>query len=231
MVVCTRDRTDQLRGCLGALRVQKGIDFETLVVDNAPADSATRELIFERYWKCRYVVEPAPGVAFARNRGIALARGEIIAFLDDDCRPGAGWLRAIAKSFTEHPHLGCCTGPVLPLELKTPAQALLEARGGFNKGFHRRLFGRESGAVYGKSYPLQTWRCGTGGNMAFRRCVLDRIGLFDEHLQSAEDLESSSVCCAMVLNSSMSRTRWCIISMWTATERFAADFTGGGWAM
>jgi glycosyltransferase involved in cell wall biosynthesis len=189
VVVCTRNRADQLSTCLDALGCQTNLEFETLVVDNAPVDQSTRDLIYGRYKDCRYIVEPRQGIACARNRGIAESRGEIVAFVDDDCRPIAGWLDAIAANFLARPWLACCTGPVLPMEVKTPAQRLMEVRGGFNKGFVKKVFGREPVADQSKSYPLQTWMCGTGGNMSFRRSVFNRIGLFDEWLQSAEDLE------------------------------------------
>src|SRR5436190_17973692 len=56
--------------------------FELLVVDNAPATDATRRWARER--GIRYICEPVPGVSNARNRGIAEATGEVVAFSDDD---------------------------------------------------------------------------------------------------------------------------------------------------
>ncbi|MEP7176632.1 MAG: glycosyltransferase, partial [Gemmatimonadales bacterium] len=56
---------------------------EILVVDNAPPDDATQDLV-ARYPSVRYVREPIQGLDFARNRALASASGEVVAFLDDD---------------------------------------------------------------------------------------------------------------------------------------------------
>jgi cellulose synthase/poly-beta-1,6-N-acetylglucosamine synthase-like glycosyltransferase len=78
---------------------------------------------------------------------------------------------------------------VIPLELKTRAQVLLEERGGYNKGFTRRVFTKETGGNGSGAYPVQGWVYGTGANMSFRKSALVSIGGFDERLRSAEDLD------------------------------------------
>jgi glycosyltransferase involved in cell wall biosynthesis len=67
---------------------------EVLVVDNAPHDrsSGVRELVAGR---ARYVAEPQRGSAFARNRALAETTTPLVAFLDDDVVPAAGWLAAL----------------------------------------------------------------------------------------------------------------------------------------
>jgi GT2 family glycosyltransferase len=182
VAVCTRDRSAQLAECLDALM---SIDhprerLDLLVVDNAPADSSTRDLV-TRYPRARYVCEPRPGLDWARNRAVREARGDIIAFTDDDVSVDAGWVSAIAAAFDEEPQAMCVTGLVVPDEIDTPAQALFEAYGGFGRGFdrsvHRVAPGESAGGKYGG-----TGRFGTGANMAFRRAFFDREGLFDPAL-------------------------------------------------
>jgi len=60
-----------------------------------------------------YVGEPRRGVAYARNRGVEVARGEILAFTDDDCVPEPGWLRAMAERFASDPTIGLVGGKTL----------------------------------------------------------------------------------------------------------------------
>lgn len=188
VVICTCGRPDELARCLEGLARQSHLPQEILVVDNSPEDPGTRELLHGKFPGCRYLPETRRGVTFARNRGVAAAREEVVAFLDDDCFPVSGWLRGVAGAFAREPGVGCCTGPVLPAELETGAQELIERRGGFTRGFVRQLFTPDPEGK-GKHYPLQAWMFGTGGNMAFRRSVLSALGGFDEVLPTAEDIE------------------------------------------
>ena len=80
--------------------------------------------------------EPHPGISAARNRGIAVATGEIIAFTDDDVVVDRRWLRALGERFARQPDVSAVTGLVVPLELETAAQVLFEQSGsGLDRGF------------------------------------------------------------------------------------------------
>jgi GT2 family glycosyltransferase len=115
----------------------------------------------------------------ARNAGIAQARYDIIAFIDDDAIPDPGWLGAIARAF-EDPQVMAVTGLVAPVELETEAQILFEfVYGGMGHGFQTRRLNRESLAETGL---LWASNFGVGANMAFRREVFHSIGLFDPAL-------------------------------------------------
>lgn len=186
VAVCTRNRSEPLARCLEALRHQQYPGRETVVIDNAGREDI--RAIAESYG-ARYAVEPRPGIRFARNRALAVAGGDVIAFTDDDCEPHPGWLSAVAAEFAADSELGCCTGPILPSELETPSQELIERRGGYGRGFVRHRYTEDSEKHYLKSYPLQTWMFGSGGNMAIRRRALQKVGGFDEVLRTAEDLE------------------------------------------
>ena len=175
VVVCTRDRPDELEQCLAALAAQRYPLYEISVVDNAPHDDATRRVV-ER-WAARYVLEPRPGLDWARNRGLAEAQAPIVAFTDDDARPDPGWLEALAAGFAV-PDVHAVTGPVVPAELETRAQALFEDYyGGMGSGFGLKLHSRR-----GRPLTYQPNVYGTGCNMAFRRETLERLGGFDTAL-------------------------------------------------
>jgi GT2 family glycosyltransferase len=147
-------------------------------VDNAPADERSREVV-AAYSQFRYVLEPRPGLDWARNRGIAEAQGEIIAYTDDDVRVDPLWVQNIVKAFTLSPSVMCVTGLVAPAERETAAQHLFENYGGFGRGFKRRIHSREEpkNSWY---FPLNAGWFGTGCNMAYRRVFFDQHGPFDE---------------------------------------------------
>jgi GT2 family glycosyltransferase len=180
VVVCTRDRTASLRRCLAALLDLDPQPDEILVLDNAPATSATAELV-AGYPSVRHVVEHSAGLDRARSRGALEANGEIVAYTDDDVVVDRDWVGALRRAFQDE-RVDAVTGLVLPLELETPAQALFERYGGFGRGFLRRWYriDQESGQ---RAVPhAGAGKFGTGANMAFRRKLFGEIGLFDPTL-------------------------------------------------
>jgi glycosyltransferase involved in cell wall biosynthesis len=181
VAVCTRDREGHLAVCLESLRRLNYEHLEILVVDNAPADDRAERLVRATLPAARYVVEPRPGLNWARNRAAREARGEIIAYTDDDVVVDPGWVTALASVFACHPDVMAVTGLVVPYELETAPQVLFEQRGGFGRGFQRKWYRREKAGTRELSH-LRAWEFGTGANMAFRRRLLDRLGGFDPAL-------------------------------------------------
>jgi glycosyltransferase involved in cell wall biosynthesis len=134
----------------------------------------------------RYVCEPKPGLGFARNRALREARGELLAFLDDDVVVDHGWFSGLLKAWAAHQDAAAFTGLVLPYELATEAQILFERRGGFRRGFVAVRYGQTyPGDPF---YPARAERFGTGANMAFRTDVLQELGEFDEALDTGAPL-------------------------------------------
>jgi glycosyltransferase involved in cell wall biosynthesis len=154
-------------------------------VDNAPPDDRTREAA-ERAG-VRYAREPVPGLDVARNRALAEARGEWLAFLDDDVVADPGWLGGLYEALAVHPDAAAVTGAVLPLALETEAQVLFERAGGFRRGF--RPYRYHGSTLPGNPlYPTGPGIFGAGANMAFRREVLLALGGFDEALDTGPPL-------------------------------------------
>jgi GT2 family glycosyltransferase len=180
VVVATRERAGQLARALDSLLAQDHPRFEIVVVDNAPVTSETRELIERKYAeRVRYVCEPVPGLAVAHNTGLAAARGEVVAFTDDDVVADPRWLTELTAPFAADPGLGCSTGLILPARLTTPAQVLLESHGGFAKGFTPRTYDPARPPGDEPLFPFTAGRFGSGANMAFRTAVLRSVGGFD----------------------------------------------------
>lgn len=185
VAVCTRDRAAQLAGCLDALAALEYPPdrLDLLIVDNAPSTGETAECVRARGTRFRYVCEPRPGLDWARNRAVLEARGEIVAFTDDDTIVDPGWVRAIADVFGEEPDAMCVTGLVIPDELDAPAQLLFEQYGGFGRGFARSYARADiDGGERAATRHGGTGKFGTGANMAFRRSLFDAVGLFDPAL-------------------------------------------------
>lgn len=177
VVVCTRDREQNLDACLRQLCALDYADFEIIVVDNASETAATREVAIRH--RVRYVRENRPGLDWARNRGVTEAANPVIAFIDDDARPDRYWLQAISRAFADSDVMAV-TGLVAPQELATEAQIYFEdIYGGMGKGLQSCTYHR--GWVTDETL-LWASGFGVGANMAFRRTVFSQIGFFDPAL-------------------------------------------------
>jgi GT2 family glycosyltransferase len=192
IAVCTRERADDLRDCLRSITDMladpsaASHDVEVLVVDNAPVTDATRRLV-ESLPNVRYATEPRPGLDFARNRALEEARGEYVAFVDDDATVDPRWLSGLAEALAENPDAAAVTGLVLPRELETHAQIVFEQRGGFRRGFEKLRYEgdhRPGNPVY----PVGAGIFGAGCNMVVRRAVVRELGGFDEALDTGPPL-------------------------------------------
>jgi GT2 family glycosyltransferase len=199
VVVCTRDRADRLEMCLRHLERQAYPRFEIVVVDNAPASDAVRILVEARLPRVpyRYVVERRGGLSWARNAGTAAAAGDVLAFLDDDEEPDRHWLAGLAGGFARGPDIGCVTGMIAPARLDTPIQEWFEWSGGHSKGrgFSSAVFSRRG--PQSPLFPLPPF--GAGGNMAFRREALSRIGGFDVAMGAGTPARASEDTLAFTL--------------------------------
>jgi GT2 family glycosyltransferase len=180
VIVCTRRHSEQLRRCLAALQQVAPPPSEIIVVDNAPAERRTLDVV-EEFDGMIYCPELALGVGRARNCGILHSSGEIVAFTDDDFLVYPHWLVGVREAFSQDTVFGM-TGLVLAEELETESQVRFELDfGGFNRGYCPTIFDSLFfNSMLTRGVPV--WRIGVGANMAFRREVFSRIGLFDESL-------------------------------------------------
>lgn len=191
VAICTKDRPVSLARCLQSLlNLQLNLQtsafkLEILVVDNAPSDERTQELVASLPG-IRYVRELKPGLDFARNCALHSATGELLAFLDDDVIVDRLWLEGLMEAWAENLDAAAFTGLVLPYELETQAQILFEQRGGFRRGFEKIRYGQ---VLRGNHlYICGAGIFGVGCNMAFKREILLKIGAFDEALDTGTPL-------------------------------------------
>lgn len=182
VAVCTRNRTEDLVVCLESLIKLDYPAIDLLVIDNAPSNDRSKKLVQTKFPNVRYVLEPRPGLDWARNRAIIESQGEIIAYTDDDVVVDPHWVSALTNIFTENDEIMAVTGLVAPYELETRAQILFEKYGGFGRGFERKWYRLDGLNNKKEKYHIGAGQFGTGANMAFRRSLFDQIGHFDPAL-------------------------------------------------
>lgn len=197
VIISTRDRLEYIEPCLHSLMSLCYPHYEVIVVDNAPSSTATEDFIQQTYHdepRVHYVCEDSLGASRARNLGIKVARGDILAFTDDDVRVDPYWLCELVRAFSFVEDVACVTGLVLPMELETPAQLWFEEYGGFSKGFTTRIFDMKEHHPRTPLHPYTTGQFGSGVSMAFTSAFLREVNGFDPVLgpgmpaRAAEDL-------------------------------------------
>ncbi len=185
VVIPTHNRPEAVEVGLDALLALDYPHYEVIVVDNAPATSATADLLKAKYshlTNVHYLLEEHPNASLARNQGLARAQGEIVAFLDDDSIAAPTWLTHITAGFAIAPDVACVNGLIAPTAIETPTQAFFQklwVHGGYMRGFERQIFDMDAHRLDDPLYPYRATVFGSGGNMAFRASVLREIGGFD----------------------------------------------------
>jgi hypothetical protein len=167
LIICTRNRAAQLEKCLASIQKADapGISLEIVLVDNGSTDH-TQQVICGFAGVSAFPVEvaeePKPGLGVARNAGLAKARGEVIAFTDDDCYLARDYLLRVSAVFSAG-RFQYCGGRVLRYD---PCDSLY----GCDESQEPKCFP-----------PFRALEPGTirGANMAFQRGVVDRVGWFD----------------------------------------------------
>jgi len=170
IIICTRNRAAILQETLTALENVSGpagLPTEVIVVDNGSTDdtAAVVRAARHRTIPIQYLCEPRPGQVQARNAGIAHARGEIIQFTDDDIRPPADWLDAMAAPLLAGMADAVGGGITMASHLKRP----------WMTAYHYSL-------MASTEYLDRTTKCLIGANFAFRRSVLEKVPAFDVEL-------------------------------------------------
>lgn len=181
LLICTRDRRTRLLPLVESL---KGIDsnrsFEIIVVEETDAPEPIEGI--------RYVSHPVAdyGIAYARNLSLANAKGEIIVFLDDDCRIHDDWLERLLEPFNDDNVIGVQGGVTVPESAN--AMGWAESILGFPGGGIRRVLNAKG--------ELQETREISTLNCAYRRWVIEKVGGFDQRLNlgGEDNLLAKQVC-------------------------------------
>lgn len=180
IVICTYNRSTSLQttlACVDAQQTPSDLVWELIVVDNNSTD-ATRAIV-ERFaaaarMPVRGLFVGDQGLSRARNAGLAVSRGAIVGFTDDDVDPAPDWVARIAATLAGGgPDI--VGGRILPAWGTSPPAWLAD------RAFHGLLCIMDHpdrvDVVNARRQP-----CVWGANMAFRREVFDRVGVFDVRL-------------------------------------------------
>jgi GT2 family glycosyltransferase len=187
IVIATCGNSEHVVSCVGAILSAVDGSFEVVVVENRPHGStveAALETHFPDETRIRYVEESRRGLSSARNAGLDAARGELVAFTDDDVRLDPGWAPVVRAAFAAEPEVDCVTGLILPAELETSAQLLDERFASFGKGFARRTYSIDAPPPDQPLFPYTAGYFGSGANMTFRADAIREIGGFDRALST-----------------------------------------------
>jgi GT2 family glycosyltransferase len=169
VVVCTYNGERWLRGCLEAL---DGLDYpayEVIVVDDGSTDR-TAEIAAE-FPQFRLISTPNRGLSSARNLGLEVATGDIVAYLDDDARPDPSWLTHLVRTLNASGHAAVGGPNIPPPDDGLVADCVAGAPGG---PIHVLISDTEAEHI-------------PGCNMAFRKALLQEIGGFDSVFRVAGD--------------------------------------------
>jgi GT2 family glycosyltransferase len=166
LIICTRDRHQQLARCFESLRcIEFDRPWELIIVDNGSTDqtaAVVREFIKTSKVRVIYLFEPYLGKAKGLNIALESASGQILAFTDDDCYPASDFLSRVWSAFDDR-SVGYMGGRIM---LHDPADYPITI----------------NESVTPVTFPARSF-IGAGGiqgaNMAFRRRVLLDIGGFD----------------------------------------------------
>lgn len=170
VIVCTRNGVLRIGRCLVALQGMVDPHFEVIVVDDGSVDGTAASVEENFPWVRLLRLEPA-GLSAARNAGAAIARGEILAFTDDDCEPDHEWISRIRPILATSLYQAAC-GPNLPPAARSWREAVVCAAPGAPS--HVMLDDVEAEHL-------------PGCNLVVTKSAFQAVGGFDPEFQTAGD--------------------------------------------
>lgn len=167
----------RLKICLEALENQtypKSL-YEVIVVDNGSDKDQDIEGIITQFGQAIATYESTPGSYAARNKGISLAKGEVIAFTDADCIPASDWIEKGVENLLKVPNCGLVAGniEIFPKDINHPTSV--------------ELF--EIATAFPQEQHLRDLKYGATANLFTFKSVIQEVGTFNQDLKSGGDLD------------------------------------------
>jgi GT2 family glycosyltransferase len=174
VVIPTWNGRDLLLHALRSLRCQSWRDFETVVVDNGSTDD-TLERVTSEFPDIRIIRLPENrGFAAGVNAGIRATAGDIVVLMNNDTEAAPTWLSALVGALDQYPAVSACASKMMDYQDRTRIDAA-----GVQFGLFASNIGQ--GQVDGPRFAEEREVFGAcAGAAAYRRSVLDEVGLFDE---------------------------------------------------
>ena len=187
IIIVTWNGRQYLDACLTAVAAQQGVSNETVLVDNGSTDG-TAEYVSEHYPWVRLVALPRNlGFAGGNNAGVRVARGRVVALLNNDTVAAPDWLRELVAGLDEPAGVALVTSRIVymhdPSTIDSAGDGMLRWGGAFKRHHGAPATDADqSGEVFGV--------CGAA--CAMPRTVFDELGGFDEDFfASHEDVDLS----------------------------------------
>ena len=171
VVVCAHNEERYLGPCLISLNAQTRVPDEILVINNASTDRTAD--VAAAIPDVRVINEWTKGLVIARERGRRESRGELLVYVDADCRAPSTWLERIERRFANDRSLIALSGNYRFYDWDWVGRALLRAYD-FTLGPATHVLVK---------YVLRLGVVFYGGNFAVRRDALERIGGFDTTIE------------------------------------------------
>lgn len=186
VILCTRNRGAQLQATLESLRASRYLDFQVYVVDQSTNDATARatEPFCRTDSRFHHIPSRTKGLDFARNIGAASGTGDVVAYIDDDCRADPGWVESLLREYAGDSQTWAVFGRTIPGENAQPDRPATK----MEKALPMAMVDHKARKVFqGNVFDLGF---GHGANMSFSRACFDRIGMFDELLGAGGLLRS-----------------------------------------
>lgn len=186
VVIPNWNGVDHLPTCLDSLQSQTAQDIEVIVADNGSTDGSL-ELMGRRYPDVRVLpLGENRGFAGACNAGMRASRGDFLVLLNNDTEVDPHWLEQVLAAFKRHPEAGMVASKMLLFHRRDT----LHTAGDFYRvdGLpgNRGVWERDEGQYDEEEYVFGA----CGGSAAYRRAMLERVGLLDEaFFYSCEDVD------------------------------------------
>ncbi|MBN1876990.1 MAG: glycosyltransferase family 2 protein [Anaerolineae bacterium] len=164
-----------LPGCLESLRAQRYKSFETLVVDNGSADGSLT--VLARYPEVQVLaLGENLGFTGACNAGFRATQGDIQILLNNDTEVDPDWLAEIAAAFAQHPEVGSVASKMLLFDQRDTFHTAGDYVTPDGLAHNRGVWQKDEGQFNQPGYVFSA----CGGSAAYRRIMLDEIGLLDD---------------------------------------------------
>ncbi|NJO39555.1 MAG: glycosyltransferase family 2 protein [Cyanobacteria bacterium CRU_2_1] len=175
VIIPVLNDVDRLEICLNALDQQTypGDRYEVIVVDNGSTESP--ESLVNKFTQAAFTYESQPGSYAARNQGLSVAKGEIIAFTDSDCIPVQNWLETGVKHLLSTPNCGLVAGQITMFFRNSNVPTAVE------------LY--DSITYFQQKKYVEEFKCGATANLFTFKTVFETVGSFNSKLMSGGDLE------------------------------------------